>query len=62
LKYYRITLETGKKGSNSRTLYTKQKDIIGAMDISNKIKKSKLDSIKEISQEQYDEGVASKYD
>ena len=59
---FKIKLETGKKGSESRNLFVRADSIIGAMDISNKVRGSKLKEITPITYEEYMAGVRKKYD
>ena len=62
MNHFRIYLETGKKRSNGREMFVRASDILGAMDISKKIRGSTLKSIEPISFEAYMKGVAKKYD
>jgi len=61
MNHYKIVLETGKKRSNSRILYVRSKDIVGALNISKKIRDSSLISIDPITYQVYMKGVDKKY-
>ena len=60
--YFRILLETGKKRNVDRKLFVSDPTIIGALDISNKVKDSTMKSITPISRTDYMAGVGKKYD
>jgi|APSaa5957512622_1039677.scaffolds.fasta_scaffold00059_77 hypothetical protein len=66
-KHYKIVLETGKKKSTNRILYVKVPadpavdGIIYALDISRKIRDSRLRSIVGITHEHYMKGIDMKY-
>jgi len=61
MKYYRISLEVGKKKSLSRVMFVKRESIIDALDVSKKIRGGDLKSINTISEKEYFEGVDKKY-
>lgn len=62
MNHFKISLETGKKLSESRILYVRTESIIDALNISKKIRDSHLQEIKPISYEDYMKGVSKKYD
>lgn len=62
MEHFKILLETGKKRSEERILFVQTPDIIGAMDISRKIRDASMKSITPISEEAYYKGVDKKYD
>jgi len=62
MQHFRISLETGKKLSESRILYVRGNDIIDALNISKKIRDSHLSTIIPVSYEDYMKGVSKKYD
>ena len=61
MQHYKIKLETGKKLSQSRTLYVRVANIADAMQISSKIRKARLCSITQIDFDAYMKGVDKKY-
>jgi len=61
MKYYKISLEVGKKGSLSRVMFVKRENIIDALDVSKKIRGGQLKSINTISEKEYFAGVDKKY-
>jgi hypothetical protein len=61
MKHFKILLETGKKLSTSRAIYVKANDAGAALNISNKIRYSKLTYLREIDTEEYMKGVSGKY-
>jgi len=61
MKHFKILLETGKKFSTSRAVYVKASDAGAALNISNKIRHSKLTYLREINSEEYMKGVSGKY-
>ncbi len=60
MKHFKITLEID-NGSSCRKLYVKRLDIIQALEVSKKIRASKLLSIVTISYAEYMKGVSLKY-
>jgi|APSaa5957512535_1039671.scaffolds.fasta_scaffold32217_4 hypothetical protein len=62
MNHYKIILETGKKRSDSRILYVRSQDIVGALNISKKIRDSSLIRIDPITYQAYMKGVDRKYE
>ena len=62
MQHFKISLETGKNLSESRVLFVRTDDIIGALNISKKIRDSHLSNIIPVSYEDYMKGVSKKYD
>jgi len=62
MPYYKILLETGKKRSSERKLFVTDPTILGALDISKKVKNSTMKNITPISRKEYMTGVGKKYD
>ena len=61
MKYYKISLEIGKKRSLSRVIFVKRESIVDALDVSKKIRGGQLKSINTISEKEYFAGVDKKY-
>jgi hypothetical protein len=62
MKYFKLSLETGKKHSIGRIVVVRAGDIIEAYGISKKFRKARCMSVTPITHEEYMQGVSKKYD
>lgn len=60
--YYKISMEVGKKLNIPKIIFVKRHKITEALDVSNKVHGGRLCSIVPITQQEYEAGVAEKYD